>query len=143
MTYKHKIYLAAFLVFCAFIAWFFYQNSQTNKNIKTSDDALVSIHIPQDLSAKALQGKAAFDANCAQCHGEHAVGRNGQGPPLIHKIYEPNHHGDMAFYRAAFMGVVSHHWKFGNMPKIEGISEQEVALIIDYIRTLQRANEIF
>ncbi len=41
-------------------------------------------------------------------------------PRLVHKIYEPNHHADFAFQRAAAQGVKAHHWKFGNMPKIEG-----------------------
>ena len=40
-------------------------------------------------------GEAKFGANCAGCHGVRGVGTK-QGPPLVHKIYEPNHHADVA-----------------------------------------------
>ena len=50
--------------------------------------------VPAELQA----GEAKFTANCSRCHGAGGVGTN-QGPPLVHKIYEPNHHGDAAFQR--------------------------------------------
>lgn len=105
-------------------------------------DALVEITLPAALSAEATSGKALFEANCVQCHGTNAVGQNGVAPPLIHKIYEPNHHGDESFQRAAALGVRGHHWPFGDMPPVEGLSRDDVALIIHYIRELQRANGI-
>ncbi|MGH7231326.1 MAG: c-type cytochrome [Nitrospiraceae bacterium] len=83
------------------------------------------------------QGEAKFNAQCARCHGERATG-TAQGPPLVHKIYEPNHHGDFAFQRAAANGVRAHHWKFGDMPKIEGVTPSDVEQIIAYVRWLQR-----
>ncbi|HSM30420.1 MAG TPA: c-type cytochrome, partial [Woeseiaceae bacterium] len=63
-------------------------------------------------------------------------------PPLIHRIYEPNHHGDQSFYLAAKQGVRSHHWPFGDMPPVESITDAEVGQIVAYVRTLQRANGI-
>lgn len=98
------------------------------------------IVLPELTSAQAA-GKALFDANCSACHGPNATGSD-QGPPLVHIIYEPNHHGDASFYMAAAGGVRAHHWRFGNMPAIEGVGEQDVAKIIDYVRALQRANGI-
>lgn len=83
------------------------------------------------------QGETLFKANCAKCHGEGASGTD-QGPPLVHKIYEPNHHADIAFQRAVANGVRAHHWKFGDMPKIDGVSPPEVDQIIAYVRWLQR-----
>ena len=65
-----------------------------------------------------------------------------QGPPLVHKLYEPGHHTDAAFYRAATQGVVSHHWSFGNMPPVPGVSRRSVTKIVAYVRALQRANGI-
>ncbi|WP_432449857.1 c-type cytochrome [Aliiroseovarius marinus] len=87
-------------------------------------------------------GRLAFGAKCAACHGDNAGGIEGSGPPLIHKIYEPSHHGDAAFFRAAELGVRAHHWPFGDMPPVEGITRAEVAEIIRYLRTVQRANGI-
>jgi mono/diheme cytochrome c family protein len=82
-------------------------------------------------------GEAKFNAHCSACHGPQATGTQ-QGPPLVHKIYEPNHHGDAAFLRAAEFGVRAHHWEFGNMPKIEAVSPADVEEIIRYVRWLQR-----
>tara|TARA_B100000676_G_C17311959_1_gene452391 strand:- start:149 stop:337 length:189 start_codon:yes stop_codon:yes gene_type:complete len=61
---------------------------------------------------------------------------------LIHKIYEPSHHGNESFQRAIEVGVLQHHWSFGNMPSISGIAKSKVAKIITYIRELQRENGI-
>lgn len=87
--------------------------------------------------AEFSKGEAKFKANCARCHGERGVGTN-QGPPLVHKIYEPNHHGDAAFQRAAASGVRAHHWQFGDMPRIEGVTPDDVTQIVAYVRWLQR-----
>jgi len=103
---------------------------------------IVKIEIPGQLSEIAMLGKQAFDIKCASCHAENAVGQNGVAPPLVHKIYEPNHHGDESFQRAVAMGVRAHHWKFGNMPAIEGLTRADVKAIIAYVRELQRHNGI-
>jgi mono/diheme cytochrome c family protein len=87
--------------------------------------------------AQYRTGEAKFKANCARCHGEGAAG-TAQGPPLVHKIYEPNHHGDAAFLRAALNGVRAHHWRFGDMPRVEGVTPEDVAQIVQYVRWLQR-----
>jgi mono/diheme cytochrome c family protein len=96
----------------------------------------------QNLPAEFKEGEEKFNAFCSPCHGAQAVG-TGQGPPLVHKIYEPSHHADFAFQRAAAQGVKAHHWKFGDMPKIEGVTPDEVTQIIGYIRWLQRQAGIF
>ena len=82
-------------------------------------------------------GETTFNASCAACHGKQAAGTD-HGPPLVHKIYEPNHHGDPAFQRAAANGVQAHHWEFGNMPKIDAVTPQDVDQIVKYVRWLQR-----
>lgn len=92
--------------------------------------------------AELQTGEAKFKANCSACHGAGGVGTN-QGPPLVHKIYEPNHHGDPAFQRAAANGVKAHHWEFGNMPKIDAVTPEDVEQIIKYVRWLQRQAGIF
>ena len=87
-------------------------------------------------------GETKFNANCSVCHGQQGVGTQ-QGPPLVHKIYEPNHHGDAAFQRAAASGVKAHHWEFGDMPKIDTVTPTDVDQIVQYVRWLQRQAGIF
>ena len=101
---------------------------------------LASLTVPE-LTPDQEDGRALFDANCAACHGVNAAGSD-QGPPLVHRIYEPSHHGDMAFVLAARQGVRAHHWRFGNMPAVEGVSEEDILQITAYVRALQRANGI-
>ena len=43
---------------------------------------------------------------------------------------------------AARNGVSAHHWEFGNMPVIEGLTNADVRAIVRYIRELQRENGI-
>jgi mono/diheme cytochrome c family protein len=102
---------------------------------------LVSVNVP-DLTGKAQIGATAFAAKCAACHGQNAAGSDSNGPPLVHKIYEPSHHGDMAFLLAVRNGVQSHHWRFGNMAPVEGLTDGDVSNIVAYIRALQVANGI-
>lgn len=108
----------------------------------TAAGPMVEVSMPT-LDGVAEAGRVAFEARCAACHGPRAGGRAGLGPPLVHRIYEPNHHGDMAFVLAARRGVVAHHWRFGNMAPVEGVGDAEIAAIIAYVRTLQQANGVF
>jgi mono/diheme cytochrome c family protein len=116
--------------------------------VPASDDtaranaAMVDVLVPETLSANAEIGKLAYDAKCAACHGANAAGQDGVAPPLVHKIYEPSHHGDAAFLLAAKNGVRAHHWRFGNMPPVEGVTDGDVKMIVAYVRELQRANGI-
>lgn len=103
---------------------------------------IVTVRVPASLDAEATMGKRAFDANCAACHGANAAGVNGDGPPLVHPFYRPGHHPDAAFYAAAQNGVQAHHWTFGNMPPVSGVTRADVKAIIAYVRSLQRANGI-
>ncbi|MCB1509025.1 MAG: cytochrome c [Hyphomicrobiaceae bacterium] len=83
-------------------------------------------------------GAALFAENCARCHGAQAQGTDA-GPPLVHPVYEPSHHGDVAFLLAVRNGVRAHHWPYGNMPPLPGVSDQAVAEIVAHVRALQRA----
>jgi len=102
---------------------------------------MVAVDMPA-LAGQALVGQRVFAAKCAECHGPNAGGIEGSGPPLVHKIYEPGHHGDMAIFLAAQNGVSAHHWRFGNMPPVEGITRAEIGAVIDFVRSVQRANGI-
>lgn len=113
----------------------------------SADDIIIknvptNVLLPDTLSQNAQIGKLAFEAKCTSCHGTNAAGRDGVAPPLVHIIYESNHHGDESFQRAVAMGVQAHHWSFGNMPAVEGLTRGDVMMIINYIRELQRENGI-
>ena len=103
---------------------------------------IVEVQLPAQLSPEATIGKRAFEAKCAACHGANAAGQNGVAPPLIHRTYEPSHHSDEAFQMAVRNGVRAHHWPFGNMPPVEGLTRADVQYIVRYVREVQRENGI-
>ena len=107
---------------------------------RTPTAAIAGITVPA-LSATAAEGAGLFTQYCLACHGENGAGSD-TGPPLIHKYYEPGHHPDQAFLVGALYGVRQHHWQFGNMPPVEGISQEEVIKIVTYVRAVQRAHGI-
>lgn len=92
------------------------------------------------LMPNAVLGKKLYRANCASCHGADLQGSTQgkhQGPPMLHKVYEPSHHGDAAFQLAAKSGVRAHHWKFGDMLPVAAVTPDDVAHITAFIRTEQ------
>lgn len=86
----------------------------------------------------AAAGEQVFADNCAACHGTDLNGTD-QGPPLLHDYYKACHHGDEAFRTAVVNGVQPHHWQFGPMPPVAGMSKADTEAVIDYIRVEQQA----
>lgn len=134
---------SAFILMLAIIAgvgiWY-WTASNDGVGGGTSITAAVDVVLPA-LTPTAKAGKSAFDANCAVCHGDNAAGTN-QGPPLVHIIYEPSHHADPSFVLAVRNGVRAHHWPFGDMAPVPGVTDDEIVAIITYVRELQRHNGI-
>lgn len=64
-----------------------------------SGEALADVTV-STLTSLAVEGEALFNTSCAACHGTDAAGQSGIAPPLVHIIYEPNHHADAAFLLA-------------------------------------------
>lgn len=135
---------AVFVALMAAGLWWTLQSEPEARSAVGAEEraALVEVLLPTDLSANAQVGETIFQGQCADCHGINAVGQDGVAPPLVHIIYEPSHHGDEAFQRAVSLGVRQHHWRFGNMPAVEGLTRGDVAMVVDYIRELQQANGI-
>lgn len=125
----------------AIIAAWHYLGTPPWKSVDNHGGPLAEVRVP-DLSAAAQEGRALFDSSCSGCHGTNARGVDGAGPPLVHRIYEPSHHGDLAFQLAVAQGVRQHHWRFGDMPPVPGVRQNETAAITQYVRELQRANGI-
>ena len=111
---------------------------ETSEPVATSE--VPSAGTPLTETARA--GEELFNASCSICHGASASGTS-RGPTLIDRLYHPGHHSDLSIRSAVSQGVRQHHWTFGSMPPIPGVSPGDVEKIICYIRELQRADGIF
>lgn len=100
----------------------------------------VGVSVPV-LSPAGQAGKSSYNRNCLPCHGENAAG-SATGPSLVHRVYHPAHHADIAFELAVRRGVRAHHWRFGDMPP-QPLPPNELAQITRYVRELQQANGIY
>ena len=134
LLYLFIIVAASFFVFS--------QNVKVTATELKVGEPIADVLVPDQISELGLLGKNIFELKCQSCHGINAAGRHEIGPPLVHKIYEPSHHSDQSFYRAVALGVKSHHWPFGNMAAVEGLTKGDVKAIISYVRELQQENGI-
>lgn len=94
--------------------------------------------IPAQDPMLVAEGEPLYRANCAACHGIDLRG-TAVGPSQLSVIYQPGHHPDDAYVLAALNGVRAHHWNFGDMAPIPGLSRSDMDRIIAYIRENQRA----
>lgn len=83
-------------------------------------------------------GAGLYAQACASCHGADLRGTR-QGPPFLDAIYRPGHHADAAFFLAVKGGARPHHWNFGNMPPVQGLSDTQIEAIVAFVRERQRA----
>ena len=93
-------------------------------------------HPPATTPAAFARGDSLFAAHCVRCHGSYALGSD-SGPPLLHPMYAPSHHADIAFLLAVRSGVRAHHWTFGDMPPVPDVSDAQSREITVYLRWLQ------
>lgn len=93
--------------------------------------------IPAQDAELVAEGAILYETDCAECHGSDLRG-TGQGPSFLSKLYEPGHHADIAFLLAVRRGTSAHHWTFGDMAPIPGVSEEDVAAIVAFVRKTQR-----
>jgi len=140
---KAAVFIVVVIALGAVGYWLVFDGSDNSSQSRGgATTPLVDIVVAETLSPNAQIGKTAFESKCAGCHGVNAVGQDGVAPPLVHVIYEPSHHGDKSFQRAIAVGVRGHHWPFGDMPPVEGLTRGDAAMIISYVRELQRFNGI-
>lgn len=85
----------------------------------------------------SAKGERLYQERCASCHGKDLRGTT-TGPPQIHIYYVPNHHSDAAYQIAVKSGVRQHHWRFGDMPPVPGLTPEDVGHIIAFIRREQK-----
>lgn len=87
-------------------------------------------------SADLALGAEVYAQSCASCHGDDLEGTD-RGPSHLSIVYEPGHHPDAAFRSAIANGAMQHHWGFGPMPPVEGLTDDEVDAVIAFIRSEQ------
>ena len=86
----------------------------------------------------AARGREVYAQSCASCHGEDLQGTD-RGPSHLSIVYEPSHHPDGAFRAAIANGAPQHHWDFGPMPPVEGLTTEDVNAVIAFVRAEQEA----
>ena len=97
-----------------------------------------NIEIPFHLA----KGQLLYERYCSSCHGLQLDGSD-KGPPLVHPFYKPSHHNDKSFYRAALKGVKQHHWNFGDMPPVAGMTPGKMDRVVPYLRYYQRQKKLY
>ena len=136
-----KLLVAVVVIAVIFVIVNRFNNPGGGGTSSTRSALTVAVTEPETYSALARDGKTLFDQNCAACHGANASGTD-KGPPFVNNIYNPGHHADEAFVLAARNGVRAHHWPYGDMPPVDGVSEAQVRAIATFVRELQAANGI-
>ena len=139
-------YSLGIMILIGILGYTYWNNTKQVDQLISQDiganTALVKVILPETFSENSKVGKVLYEAKCVACHAVNTSGQDGVAPPLVHKIYEPSHHEDESFQRAVSLGVQAHHWRFGNMLPVEGLTRGDVKMITAYIRELQRANAI-
>jgi len=97
-------------------------------------DAIASEEL--DVPFSLGRGWSAYESRCVECHGVEGGGTD-RGPPLVHQYYVPSHHSDEAIIRAILYGSQQHHWNFGDMPPVDGVTESEAEQVTAFVRWLQ------
>tara|TARA_B100000315_G_scaffold227921_1_gene236216 strand:+ start:2859 stop:3257 length:399 start_codon:yes stop_codon:yes gene_type:complete len=100
--------------------------------------AAKSPEVPANLNLN----KMLYEKFCASCHGVDLKGTK-KGPPFLHRVYHPGHHGDGSFFRAAKNGARAHHWKFGDMKPVPETNDSIIASIVKYVRYIQKQAGLF
>lgn len=84
-------------------------------------------------------GAALYARSCASCHGSDLRGTS-KGPSHLSQVYAADHHSDASFRAAITRGVRAHHWNFGDMQPVPGLSATEMDQVIAYVREQQAAH---
>ena len=92
-----------------------------------------------ELSASALHGREIINTQCAECHGVDGTGGSRKGPPILHSMYRDEIFPDFVFKRSVLEGKREKNWRFGPMPAMPDLSDEDVDGVIAFVREVQRA----
>lgn len=101
-----------------------------------SPDA-AAIAIPVQSAELVAAGQVIYERACSSCHGSDLRGTD-RGPSHLSAVYRPNHHSDAAFLLAVKVGVAEHHWRFGAMEPVPGLTDEDIAAVTAFVRDTQR-----
>ncbi|MDH5522164.1 MAG: cytochrome c [Acidimicrobiia bacterium] len=102
-----------------------------------SENSTPDQSVPEtEADAAGSLGAEVYANSCASCHGADLRGTD-KGPSQLSIVYEPNHHPDDAYRSAIANGAPQHHWTFGDMPPLTGLTGDEVEAVIVFIRAEQ------
>ena len=90
-----------------------------------------------DLPGDAAAGAVVYEQSCAGCHGADGSGADA-GPGLLVPEYSLPGFDDTALVTAIVNGVAADEGRYGGMPMIRGLSDQDLADLIAFVRELQR-----
>ncbi len=107
--------------------------SSSGNDVGGGDDFGIAVQDPELVA----EGDPLYRTECGWCHGYDLRG-TGAGPSLLSVVYEPGRHPDETFVLAARNGVVAHHWDFGDMDPVPGLSDDDMDRIIAFVRENQR-----
>jgi len=108
--------------------------SGSGEDVAADEEVVEATAVP--LAADA-DGRAVYQGRCASCHGADLRGTE-KGPSQLSIVYEPNHHGDTSYRSAIRNGVQQHHWDYGDMPAVQDVTDEQIELVIAYIREQQQ-----
>ncbi len=99
--------------------------------------ALVAISA---LSVNAADGKAAYEKECAKCHGKDGKGQTVMGKKSGAKDYTDPKVQEAVTDEAAFKAVKDGFKKDGKevMKPTKGLSEEEIKAVVEYMRKFKK-----
>jgi len=92
---------------------------------------------PGSEPADLIAGEGVYQAKCSECHGADLRGTE-KGPSYLSEVCEPSHHSDAAFLLAVRNGSPAHHWNYGDMAPVEGLTDRDVENLTGYVRSIQQ-----
>jgi mono/diheme cytochrome c family protein len=104
-------------------------------------EEMLDVVVPA-LDGAAATGQGAFLRVCAPCHGPNGGGLDLLGPPLVSDLYGPAERSDLDIVLAIQLGHAEDMWTFGPMPPAEGLAQEEVGPVVEFLRQMQLANAV-
>lgn len=95
-----------------------------------------------ELSASAQHGREVINVRCVECHGVDGTGGSRKGPPFLHPMYRDEIFPDFVFKRSLLEGKREKNWRFGPMPAMPDLSDEDIAGIIAFVREVQTATGV-